>query len=286
MFGPDICGSTKKVHLIFNFNGKNMDWKKNLDCPSDKLSHIFTAVIKSDDTYEVLIDGEVKESGKLSEDWDFMEPKVIPDPDAKKPEDWVDEAEILDESDKKPEDWDNTPKTIVDPEAKTPEDWNEEEDGKWEAPTIPNPDYKGEWIQKKIPNPKYKGEWQRPEIPNPKYVVHTDLHAQSGLKFVGFDLWQVKSGTVFSNILITDSVEKAEEERKAIQVLQKEEKELEEAESKKEEEAAKLRAEAAKNEEDKAKKEAEEKEKESLDKRAEEIKKESESKEKDSKDEL
>jgi len=60
MFGPDICGSTKKVHLIFNFNGKNLDWKKNLECPSDKLSHIFTAIIHSDDTYEVLIDGEKK----------------------------------------------------------------------------------------------------------------------------------------------------------------------------------------------------------------------------------
>jgi len=47
-----------------------------------------------------------------------MESKVIPDPDAKKPEDWVDEAEILDETDKKPEDWDKIPKTIVDPEAK------------------------------------------------------------------------------------------------------------------------------------------------------------------------
>jgi len=84
MFGPDICGSTRKVHLIFNYNGKNLDCKKNIDAPSDKLTHSFTAIIKSDDTYEVLLDGEKKESGKLSEDWEFMEPKNIPDADAKK----------------------------------------------------------------------------------------------------------------------------------------------------------------------------------------------------------
>jgi len=60
MFGPDICGSTRKVHLIFNYNGKNLDCKKNIDAPSDKLTHSFTAIIKSDDTYEVLLDGEKK----------------------------------------------------------------------------------------------------------------------------------------------------------------------------------------------------------------------------------
>jgi len=158
-----------------------------------------------------------KESGKLSEDWPFMEAKVIPDPDAKKPEDWVDEADIPDPEDKKPEDYDKTPKTITDPEAKKPEDWNEEEDGKWEAPTIANPEFKGEWTQKRIPNPKYKGEWKRPEITNPNYKEHKDLHAQERIKLVGFDLWQVKSGTVFSHILLTDSVEEASEERKGIQ---------------------------------------------------------------------
>jgi len=133
---------------------KNLDCKKNIDTPADKLTHSFTAVIRPDDTYEVLIDGEKKESGKLSEDWQFLEPKNIPDSAATKPSDWVDEAEILDETDKKPENWDNIPKTIADPEAKKPDDWNEEEDGKWEAPTIANPEYKGEWVQKKNSKPK------------------------------------------------------------------------------------------------------------------------------------
>ena len=29
-----------------------------------------------------------------------------------------------------------------------PEDWSDEDDGEWEAPLIPNPDYKGEWKPK------------------------------------------------------------------------------------------------------------------------------------------
>jgi len=108
---------------------------------------------------------------------------------------------------------------------------------------------------KKIPNPKYKGEWVRPEIQNPKYKVHEDLHSQEKLKFVGVDIWQVKSGTIFSHILISDSIEDAAEDRKEISEIQKKEKEEEEAAAKKEEEAAKLRAEQQKKEdEEKAKK--------------------------------
>ena len=33
MFGPDICGySTKKVHVIFNYKGKNLLTKKEIRC--------------------------------------------------------------------------------------------------------------------------------------------------------------------------------------------------------------------------------------------------------------
>lgn len=43
------------------------------------------------------------ESGSLEEDWDFLPPKKIKDPEAKKPEDWDDRAKVDDESDTKPE---------------------------------------------------------------------------------------------------------------------------------------------------------------------------------------
>lgn len=49
------------------------------------------------------IDNEKVESGSLEEDWDFLPPKKIKDPEAKKPEDWDDRAKIADADDTKPE---------------------------------------------------------------------------------------------------------------------------------------------------------------------------------------
>jgi len=50
-----------------------------------------------------------------------------------------------------------------------------------------------------------------PEIDNPEYEEDPNLYLYKDLGVIGFDLWQVKSGTVFDNILITDSVKRAEE---------------------------------------------------------------------------
>ncbi|CAG8502531.1 2088_t:CDS:2 [Racocetra fulgida] len=158
-------------------------------------------------------------SGTLEEDFDLLPPKEIIDASAKKPDDWDDVAEIPDPDDHKPADWVDHPPTIPDPDAKKPDDWDaltkcfffykDEMDGDWEPPHISNPEYKGEWQPKKIPNPKYKGVWKAPMIPNPDYVPEPQLHAYNSA-FLGFDLWQVRSGTIFDNILITDDVETAE----------------------------------------------------------------------------
>ena len=78
-------------------------------------------------------------------------------------------------------------------------DWDDEDDGEWEAPTIPNPDYKGEWKQKMIDNPAYKGKWVAPDIDNPEYKADKDLHVIKDTKYVGFELWQVKAGSIFDN---------------------------------------------------------------------------------------
>eukprot|EP00666_Eupelagonemidae_sp_cell4sb_P009124 gene9124-1204_t len=93
----------------------------------DPLRH--TAIVNADGTYEMQIDGEKKESGKLEEDWEFLKPKEIDDPEDKKPEDWADDSMMDDPEDKKPEDWGSEPETIADPEAEQPEDWDEEDDG-------------------------------------------------------------------------------------------------------------------------------------------------------------
>jgi calreticulin len=59
-----------------------------------------------------------------------------------------------------------------------------------------------------IKNPKYNGTWYTPVIPNPDYKEDKTLHVFNTL-YVGFDLWQVKSGTIFDNILVTDDIEEA-----------------------------------------------------------------------------
>ena len=211
MFGPDICGySTKKVHVIFNYKGQNLLTKKEIKCKDDELTHLYTLVVNPDNTYVVKIDNEKVESGKLEEDWAFLPPKRIPDPDAKKPEDWEDNEKIDDPEDKKPEDWDK-PEFISDPDAKKPDDWDEEMDGQWAPPKINNPEYKGEWKPKQIDNPNYKGPWIHPEIDNPEYKEDAFLYRYTDIGAIGFDLWQVKSGTIFDNILLTDSEAYAEE---------------------------------------------------------------------------
>ncbi|CAN6308627.1 unnamed protein product [Urochloa humidicola] len=210
MFGPDICGyTTKKVHAILTKNGKNHLIKKEVPCETDQLTHVYTLIIRPDATYSILIDNAEKQTGSIHDDWDILPPKKIKDPEAKKPEDWDDKEYIPDPEDKKPEGYDDIPKEIPDPDAKKPEDWDDEEDGEWTAPTIPNPEYKGPWKQKKIKNPNYKGKWKAPLVDNPDYKDDPYLYAFDSLKHIGIELWQVKSGTLFDNILITDDPEYA-----------------------------------------------------------------------------
>merc|ERR1719238_1629272 len=117
---------------------------------------------------------------------------MIDDPEDKKPDDWVEE------------------KRIVDADAKKPDDWDDEEDGEWEAPMKDNADYKGDWHVKRISNPAYKGIWEAKKIANPEYVDDDSVYKYEDFGFIGFDLWQVKGGTIFDNIIITDETSEAD----------------------------------------------------------------------------
>merc|ERR1712010_283915 len=246
MFGPDICGSsTKKTHVIFNYNDKNLDKKSEVKAEKDTLSHLYTLIVKPDNTYEVQIDMEKVADGSLEEGWPFLEPKEIRDPDEKKPEDWVDEEMMDDPEDKKPDGYDEIPAKLADPKATKPDDWDDESDGTWEAPQIDNPDYKGEWKAKRIANPAYKGVWAPKKIANPEYVDDNTIGQYDSFAFVGIDVWQVKSGTIFDNLLITDDVDTAKAAADKIKVEQDAEKAAKDEEERKkaEEEAAKKKAE-------------------------------------------
>merc|ERR1711953_1510137 len=118
---------------------------------------------------------------------------MIDDPEDAKPEDWVDVARI---------------KNV---KAKKPPDWDDEEDGEWEAPMEDNPEYKGQWFVKRIDNPAYKGVWDNQKIANPEYTTDETCYKYADFGFLGFDLWQVKGGTIFDNIIITDDKAEAAE---------------------------------------------------------------------------
>jgi len=258
MFGPDICGpGTKKVHVIFNYNGKNHLIKKDIRCKDDVYTHVYTLILKPDNTFEVLIDNEKVESGDLEGSWDLLPPKTIKDPEAKKPEEWDDNEKIDDPEDTKPEDWDQ-PEHVADPEATKPEDWNEDMDGEWEPPMIDNPDYKGEWKPRQIDNPEYKGKWVHPEIDNPEYEADDALYLYEDFGAIGLDLWQVKAGTIFDNFLITDDVEAAKADADEVLKRVDGEKKMKEAEEEEEREKMKAEAEKAKEEGDDEEEEDEE----------------------------
>merc|ERR1711988_440443 len=127
MFGPDICGATKRTHLIFNYKDDNHLRTSDMRTESDELTHLYTLIVHPDRTYEVQIDQKEIASGSLTDDFSFLPPKEIKDPDVSKPSDWVDDPQMEDPDDVKPDNWDDEP------------------EGEWEAPTIENPEYKGEW---------------------------------------------------------------------------------------------------------------------------------------------
>uniref|UniRef100_A0A3Q3MGE1 Calnexin n=1 Tax=Mastacembelus armatus TaxID=205130 RepID=A0A3Q3MGE1_9TELE len=206
MFGPDKCGEDYKLHFIFRHKSpKTGEYEeKHAKKPdadlrtyyTDKKTHLYTLVVNPDNSFEVLVDQTVVNSGSLltdmtppvnppaeiedpddhkPDDWD--ERPKIQDPDAVKPEDWDEDApaQVPDEDAVKPDGWlDDEPEYIGDPDAVKPDDWDEDMDGEWEAPQIPNPVCEaapgcGAWKRPMIDNPNYKGKWKPPMIDNPNY---------------------------------------------------------------------------------------------------------------------
>ncbi|MCL4122069.1 UNVERIFIED_CONTAM: hypothetical protein GTU68_017906 [Idotea baltica] len=206
MFGPDKCGNDHKLHFIFRHVNPitNEVEEKHCKRPRDKVEevfkdkqpHLYTLILRPDNTFEVFLDHVVINSGHLLEDftpqvnpekeiddpndvkpahWDERE--KIPDPSSKKPDDWDDDAprQIVDQFAVKPDGWlEDEPDLIPDPEAVKPEDWDDEMDGEWEAPLVSNPVCNdapgcGKWKEPLIDNPNYKGKWKAPMIDNPNY---------------------------------------------------------------------------------------------------------------------
>lgn len=206
MFGPDKCGNNHQLHFIFRHKNPLNGSVEEKHCKKprerledffkDKQPHLYTLILRPDNSFEIKVDNKVVNSGSLlddfsppvnppleiedptdtqPEDWDDRE--KIPDLSAVKPDDWDEDApaQIVDEDDVMPKGWlEDEPPTIPNPDSIKPEDWDVEMDGEWEPPEIPNPKCAdapgcGPYKQKLKKNPRYKGKWSPPLINNPNY---------------------------------------------------------------------------------------------------------------------
>jgi len=256
MFGPDRCGQTNKVHFIFQH--KNLKTgkyeEKHLRSPPlarmVRTTSLYTLIVNPDQTYEIRIDGKSVSNGSLFENFDpsVNPPAEIEDKSDVKTSDWVDNRMIADPEAKKPEDWDETeppyiddqdavmpegwledePKEIPDPDATKPEDWDDDEDGDWTPVSVPNPkcaavgcgpwkrprkmnpNFKGKWNAPMIENPDYKGEWKPRMIPNPDYYEDKTPANLEPIGGIGFEIWTMNKDILFDNIIITHSIADAE----------------------------------------------------------------------------
>merc|ERR1711988_829014 len=84
------------------------------------------------------------------------------------------------------------------------------------------------------------GFWEAKKIANPEYVDDDAVYKYADFGFLGFDLWQVKGGTIFDNVILTDDVAEADKFAAKWKALS----EVETA-AKKEEDKAKANAAAA-----------------------------------------
>jgi hypothetical protein len=257
MFGPDLTCPGSKIHFIFRHKNPKTGVveEKHLKKPPlpnvGKLTNLYTLVVHPNQTFNVYFNGDSVESGSLLQDFEppvnppqeiddsedekpghWVDDKRIWDPDARKPDDWDEDApyEIVNDEAEKPEGWlDHEPLSISDPDALKPEEWDDEEDGDWIPPTVPNPKcsegpgcgtwkqpmkanpaYRGKWFAPMIDNPAYKGEWKPRQIPNPNYFE--DLQPSQSLPKiggVGIELWTTTEDILFSNIYIGHSIEDA-----------------------------------------------------------------------------
>jgi len=256
MFGPDKCGGDGKLHFIFQHRNPvthKMEEKHAKKATGefsnifdDGKTHLVGLVVRPDNSFEILVDKVIVNSGSLLKDMEppINPPKMIDDPNDAKPDEWDEREKIPDPDATKPEDWDeDAPKMIPDPNAvkpdgwlddepdltpdpaaAKPQDWDEEEDGEWEAPQISNPkcktagcgdwsppqiknpEYKGKWTPPLITNPSYKGIWSAKQIENPNYFEDNNPFTMKPIAAVGFELWSMQSDIVFDNIIITDDV--------------------------------------------------------------------------------
>ncbi|XP_049644350.1 calreticulin-3 [Suncus etruscus] len=199
MFGPDICGfDITKVHVILQFKNQYHENKKSIRCKVDGYTHLYTLVLRPDLSYEVRIDGQVAESGDIEYDWNLESLKSSAKKTGTEQQGW------------EQKDWD---KQFLEAGAGAPSDWNSKLDGDvdLQAPLLQKPPYqdglKPEGIDSNV--------WLHRKPKDANYLAESDLTEFDDIGAIGLELWQVRSGTIFDNFLITDDEEYAQKFGKA-----------------------------------------------------------------------
>ena len=215
MFGSDAqCNGDHTIHAILYSQhkpDKNHPTLERIAAPLPTGEwHVYRFSVFTNHTFAIVVDNETKASGELEDYFPLLEPKLIPDVEDEQPDDWDDRPVIEDASVEKPDDWDeDAPAHIVNPDAVQPDDWDDDDDGEWEPPTMPNPEYKGKFHRPTIENPAYQGQWVPRKVQNPEYVPDADLlqHITRGINFIGIDVWTMTPGIEYYNPRVMTSIE-------------------------------------------------------------------------------
>ncbi|XP_007533311.2 calreticulin-3 isoform X1 [Erinaceus europaeus] len=192
MFGPDICGfDLKKVHVILHFQNQYHHNKKPIRCKVDAFTHLYTLVLRPDLTYAVKIDGQVVEAGSVEYDWQLTSLRSARRAAAR--------AREQAGAGHQAQDWE---KQFLDTSTSTAGEWSPGLDG---AALLQKPPYQDGLRPEGI-----SGDvWLQEERP-PSSWAEFDLTEFEDIGAIGLDLWQVRSGTIFDNFLITDDEDYAE----------------------------------------------------------------------------
>uniref|UniRef100_A0A2K5ECS5 Calreticulin-3 n=1 Tax=Aotus nancymaae TaxID=37293 RepID=A0A2K5ECS5_AOTNA len=178
MFGPDICGfDVKKVHVILHFKNQYHENKKLIRC---KVSGVVAHACSPS-----TLGGQGKWI-TLGQEFETSLNNLKKAPRRR--------GECL--------------------QCQLPgrvSDWNGELDGDWQAAMLHKPPCQDGLKPKGID----RDIWLHHKMKNTNYLTQYDLSEFEDIGAIGLELWQVRSGTIFDNFLITDDEEYADNFGKA-----------------------------------------------------------------------
>ncbi|KAJ3436639.1 calreticulin-3 [Anaeramoeba flamelloides] len=177
MFGPDECGvNGTPLHIILNYRGNYYKWRKNANFKIGERTKIYTLVFNPNNTYQVYIDMEMIDSGEIFHDFGVYTTKTI--------------SKIFS----------NERDSEIYFTENTEHENNSESESESETETESETESEG--------NSKEEIEIlfeEAEQIDNPKYVSPNELHVFENLDYLGIDIFQVESGTIFDSFLICDN---------------------------------------------------------------------------------